>query len=96
MRPLLSLLALNVYLFATPAQAPDQIPVFEIITTDSEIRFNVKASVEIEGKFDKWAATLSFVSRDVSTGVLDIKIQADSVNTGSGMKDDKLKSKGFF
>jgi polyisoprenoid-binding protein YceI len=27
---------------------------------------------------------------------LDIKIQADSVNTGSGMKDDKLKSKDFF
>jgi hypothetical protein len=43
MRPLLSLLALNLYLFATPAQAPDQIPVFEIMTTDSEIRFNVKA-----------------------------------------------------
>jgi polyisoprenoid-binding protein YceI len=30
------------------------------------------------------------------TGVLDIKIQADSVNTGSGMKDGKLKSKDFF
>jgi polyisoprenoid-binding protein YceI len=27
---------------------------------------------------------------------LDIKIQADSVNTGSGLKDGKLKSKGFF
>jgi polyisoprenoid-binding protein YceI len=28
--------------------------------------------------------------------VLDIKIQADSVDTGSGMKDGKLKSKDFF
>jgi polyisoprenoid-binding protein YceI len=27
---------------------------------------------------------------------LDIKIQADSVNTGSGMKNDKLKGKDFF
>jgi polyisoprenoid-binding protein YceI len=27
---------------------------------------------------------------------LDIKIQADSVNTGSGIKDGKLKSKDFF
>jgi polyisoprenoid-binding protein YceI len=27
---------------------------------------------------------------------LDIKIQAESVNTGSGMKDDKLRSKDFF
>lgn len=96
MRPLLLLLALNLFFSATPARAPDQIPVFQIITADSEIRFNVKASVKIEGKFDKWAATFSTVSRDVSTGVLDIKIQADSVDTGSGMKDDKLKSKGFF
>jgi polyisoprenoid-binding protein YceI len=52
--------------------------------------------VQIEGKFDNWDAALSFVSRDVSTGVLDIKIQANTVNTGSGMKDNKLKSKGFF
>ena len=27
---------------------------------------------------------------------MDIKIQADSVNTGSGMKDDQLRSKDFF
>ena len=31
-----------------------------------------------------------------TSGVLDIKIQADSVNTGSGMKDDKLRSKDFL
>ena len=48
------------------------------------------------GTFDKWDATLTFTSPDVTTGVLDIKIQADSVNTGSGMKDGKLKSKDFF
>jgi polyisoprenoid-binding protein YceI len=56
----------------------------------------VKASVALEGTFDKWDATLTFTSPDVSTGVLDVKIQADSVNTGSGMKDGKLKSKDFF
>ena len=50
----------------------------------------------LEGKFDKWDATLTFTSADVTTGVLDIKIQAASVNTGSGMKDGKLKSKDFF
>ena len=32
----------------------------------------------------------------MESGVLDIKIQADTVNTGSGMKDGKLKSKDFF
>jgi polyisoprenoid-binding protein YceI len=60
------------------------------------MKFSVKASVAIDGTFDKWDATLTFPSTDVTTGVLDIKIQAASVNTGSGMKDDKLRSKDFF
>lgn len=56
----------------------------------------MKASVEIAGKFDKWDASLTFTSPDVTTGVLDIKAQAASVDTGSGMKDGKLKGKDFF
>lgn len=50
----------------------------------------------LEGTFDKWDASLNFFSPDYAAAVLDIKIQADSVNTGSGMKDGKLKSKDFF
>jgi polyisoprenoid-binding protein YceI len=50
----------------------------------------------LSGTFDKWGATLTFTSADVNTGVLDIKIDADSVNTGSGMKNGKLKGKDFF
>jgi polyisoprenoid-binding protein YceI len=73
-----------------------QAPVFEINKAQSSIGFNVKASVAIAGKFDKWDASLTFTSPEVSTGVLDIKAQADSVNTGSGMKDGKLKGKDFF
>jgi polyisoprenoid-binding protein YceI len=56
----------------------------------------VDASVAIEGTFDKWDATLTFTSNDPTTGVLAIKIQADSVDTGSGMKNRKLKGKDFF
>jgi len=82
--------------FAAEAQAPAGVPVFQITPVQSMMRFGVKASVPIEGKFDKWDATLTFTSTDVATGVLDIKIEAQSVNTGSGMKDDKLKSKDFF
>jgi polyisoprenoid-binding protein YceI len=52
--------------------------------------------VAIDGTFDKWDATATMTSPDVEIGVLDIKIQAASVNTGSGMKDGKLKSKDFF
>ena len=78
------------------AQAPAGVPVFEFDKVKSSIGFNVKASVAIAGKFDKWDATMTFTSTDVTTGVLDIKAQAASVDTGSGMKDGKLKSKDFF
>jgi polyisoprenoid-binding protein YceI len=71
-------------------------PKFQVTTDVSTITFFVKSSVNLEGKFNKWNATLTFTSPDVSTGVLDIKIQAASVDTGSGFKDDKLKSKDFF
>ncbi len=79
-----------------PSVAQAQGPVFVITPEESTVLFSVKASVAIEGKFDKWDATLTYPSTDVTTGVLDIKIQAATVNTGSGMKDDKLKSKDFF
>lgn len=73
-----------------------QAPVFTINQDDSTVKFSVQASVQIAGKFDKWDASLKFTSSDVTTGVLDIKVQAASVDTGSGMKDGKLKSKDFF
>src|SRR6266436_2421197 len=80
-----------------PSVSRAQAPVFAISPpTDSSVKFTVKASVAILGTFDKWDSTLTFTSTDVTTGVLDIKIQADSINTGSGMKDGKLKSKDFF
>jgi len=77
---------------ATRAQAP----VFEITPVDSWIKFHVKSSTTIAGKFDKWDATLTFASPDETTGVLEIKIQAASVDTGSGLKNSKLKGKDFF
>jgi polyisoprenoid-binding protein YceI len=79
-----------------PLPSRAQAPVFKIAEEDSTVKFSVKASVALEGTFQKWDAAVTFTSPDISTGVLDIKIQADSVNTGSGMKDGKLKSKDFF
>jgi polyisoprenoid-binding protein YceI len=91
--PVLCLLACLVFPFVTHAQ---QVPVFEVSKADSVVKFSVSASVNIEGAFDKWDASMTFTSPELSTAVLDIKIQADSVNTGSGMKDGKLKGKDFF
>ena len=79
-----------------PSLSRAEAPIFQITPGNSNIKFFVKASVAIQGNFSKWDATLTFTSPDISTGVLDIKIQAATVDTGSGMKDDKLKSKDFF
>ena len=73
-----------------------QVPVFAVDQQQSSVKFYVKASVALAGSFDKWDASLTFGSADVTSAVLDIKIQAASVNSGSGMKDGKLKSKDFF
>jgi len=79
-----------------PSLCRAQVPVFEVTPVSSTIKFDVKASVPITGNFAKWDATLTFPSTDVTSGVLDIKIQAASVDTGSSMKNNKLKSKDFF
>jgi polyisoprenoid-binding protein YceI len=79
-----------------PSLSRAQAPIFAITPEESTVKFSVKASVALEGKFEKWDATLTFTSPDVTTGVLDVKIQAATVNTGSGMKDDKLRGKDFF
>jgi polyisoprenoid-binding protein YceI len=78
------------------AARPVEAPIFEITPVHSWIKFDVKASVDIAGKFDKGDATLRFTSPDETTGVFEIKIQADTVDTGSGMKNRKLKGKDFF
>jgi polyisoprenoid-binding protein YceI len=97
MRPLIfCLFALLLFGPASRGQALTGAPAFEISQARSTIKFDVKASVSIAGKFDKWDGTLTFQSPDVTTGVLELNIQADSVDTGSGMKNGKLKGKDFF
>ena len=93
MKPtVLCLLAFAVF----PSVGRAQVPVFQINHAGSSVKFNVKASVAIEGTFDKWDASVTLTSPELATAILDIKIQADSVHTGSGMKDGKLKGKDFF
>jgi hypothetical protein len=66
-----------------------QVPVYEISPIESSIKFDVESSVAIRGNFNKWDATLTFQSRDVSAG-------ADSVDTGSALKNGKLRGKDLF
>ena len=89
---ILCLAALAILSLSGHAQAP----VFATTPENSAIKFYVKASVALTGTFEKWDASLAFTSSDVTTGILDIKIRAATVNTGSGIKNDKLRSKDFF
>jgi len=79
-----------------PTVSRAQIPVYEVTPVASTVTFGVESSVPIKGTFTKWTASLKLSSPDVRSAVLDIEIQADSVDTGSGLKNNKLKSKDFF
>jgi polyisoprenoid-binding protein YceI len=79
-----------------PSSVRAQVPTYEVTPEDSTIKFDVESSVPIKGTFSQWTASMTFKSTDVTTGALDIKIQADSVDTGSGLKNGKLKGKDFF
>jgi polyisoprenoid-binding protein YceI len=92
----LTVLCLLAFAVLAPATRAQDAPVFEITPVESTIKFDVEASVPIQGTFAKWDSTLKFTSTAVESGVLDIKIYADSVDTGSGMKNGKLKGKDFF
>jgi polyisoprenoid-binding protein YceI len=87
---ILCLVASVLYPSVGRAQATAEAPVSKVTLVASAIKFNVDASMAIKGTFDKWDANLTFASPDVKTGHLEIKIQAASVNTGSGMKDERL------
>ena len=81
---------------ALPSATRAQVPVYEVTPVESTIKFDVESSVPIKGSFEKWNASLKFLSTDVRSAVLDIEIQAASVDTGNGMKNNKLKSEDFF
>jgi polyisoprenoid-binding protein YceI len=83
-------------LLASPRGSYAQVPTYEVTPEESSITFGVESSVSIKGFFEKWNASIQFSSRDVRSAVLEIEIEAGSVNTGSHMKDNKLKGKDFF
>jgi polyisoprenoid-binding protein YceI len=83
-------------ILAAPSVVRAEAPVFTIVPDGSSVTFRVKASVPIQGRFDRWKGALTFSSPDASTGVLAVNIDANSVNTGSGIKDGTLRSGQFF
>jgi polyisoprenoid-binding protein YceI len=92
----IALLCLFVSVLLAPISRAQGVPIVELDHNLSTVQFYVKASVVLAGKFDKWEGKLTFASTDATTAVLDLKIAADSVDTGSGMKNGKLKGEKFF
>src|SRR5580700_5140653 len=79
-----------------PSANRAQVPVYEVTPVDSTIKFGVDSSVPIKGIFDKWNASMKFSSTYVRSDVLEIEIQADSVNTGSGPEKQQIEEPGFL
>jgi len=96
MRSVFCFLSSTLFALMTWAQSPTDVAIFKITPVKCTVRFGVKASVPIEGVFGKWDSTLTFTSNHAEDAVLDVKIQAKSVDTGSGMENEKLNSKEFF
>src|ERR1700751_217115 len=80
----------------SPRTSYAQVPTYEFTPVESSIKFGVDSSVSIKGVFEKWNASIKFSSRDIRSAVLDIEIEADRVNTGSHLQDNKLKGQDFF
>ena len=95
-RYVLASMACLMAFLASPRASYAQVPTYEFTPVESSIKFGVESSVSIQGVFEKWNATINFSSRDIRSAVLDIEIEAGSVNTGSHMKDNKLKGEDFF
>jgi polyisoprenoid-binding protein YceI len=95
-RYVLASMACLMAFLASPRASYAQVPTYEVTPTESSINFGVESSVSIKGIFEKWNASIKFSSSDVRSAVLDIEIEANSVNTGSHVKDNKLKGKDFF
>ena len=83
-------------LMLVPSVSLAAVPVFAIVPAGSSVTFHVKASVPLQGRFDKWRGSLTFSSTDISTGVFEVKVDANSVHTGNAMEDGTLKSDKFF
>ncbi|HTZ73539.1 MAG TPA: YceI family protein [Candidatus Aquilonibacter sp.] len=70
---------------------------YRISPAGSQISFHAKATfMKIVGVFHDWHADLRMPSGNVEETSLSLEIQAESVKTGSGLKDKEVKGQKFF
>jgi polyisoprenoid-binding protein YceI len=65
--------------------------------TASKIEFHAKTTfAKIAGVFHEWDAELRKTGDDFADATLLMKLDSESVSTGSGLKDKEIKNKNFF
>jgi polyisoprenoid-binding protein YceI len=68
-----------------------------VVKTDSQIEFRASATFsKVVGVFHSWEADLKVPADKFTDAALVLEIDADSVATGSGVKDKEIKGKNFF
>ena len=50
----------------------------------------------VEGRFDRWRATIRFSPDDLSASRIKVSVDLASADTGDGQRDDSLKGSDFF
>jgi polyisoprenoid-binding protein YceI len=68
-----------------------------VVKAGSKIEFHAKATfAKIVGVFHEWDAELKKSGDSFEDATLKMKLDSDSVSTGSGLKDKEIKNKNFF
>jgi len=75
-----------------------QAPTWNIDANHSAAQFAVKHLMvsTVRGQFDKVSGTIQWDGKDVKTMVVNVSIDAASVNTRVAMRDNDLRSANFF
>ncbi len=89
--------ALRAQAAATPASLPAGARAHSIDRAHSEINFTASSRLlDAHGTFDKWDAEVAVDSANPDRSVVRITIDASSINTRVGMRDNHLRSPAFL
>ncbi len=82
--------------FSLAAQtSPD--PARAVMKSDSKIEFHASATfAKVTGVFHSWDINLKMPTDKFDDASLDLQLEAESVSTGSGLRDKEVKGKNFF
>jgi polyisoprenoid-binding protein YceI len=71
---------------------------WEIDSSHSGIHFSVRHLViaKVRGQFQRWSGTVTVPDDDFSRARVAVTIDASSIDTGVGQRDDHLRSADFF